>query len=87
MIIILAVFLFIISILLFYIGRKLYQIKSILFSAKQQLEEYLRVVCESAYQGEDTGDYQVTNEEKQVLWSMEEKEQLFNEVLQEIFQQ
>lgn len=87
MVIIAGVFLFTISILLIYIGRTLYQIKSILRSGKRQLEEYLRVICESAYdEGEDLGNYQVTSEEKQMLWSREEKEQLFNEVLQEIFQ-
>ena len=76
-----------ISILLIYIGRQLHQIRSILASAKAQLEEYLRVVCESAYQEDDTKEDPITDEEKQLLWTREEKEQLVNEVLWELFQQ
>lgn len=84
MVIVIGFFLLTISILLFFIGRTLRRINQTLDSGKRQLEDYLKVILETASE-EDT-DYIVGNEEKQMLWTTEEKEQIFNEMLQEIFQ-
>lgn len=79
-----AVLLLIISILLLYIGRSLWQIRQTLDKSKQQLEDYLKVVLDSSFSEEENA-YAIGNEEKQMLWTMEEKEKLFNDMLQEIF--
>ena len=86
MTIVVGIFLFIISTLLFVIGRRLRTINNTLNQGKKQLEEYLTITLEPAVTEEEMPDYSIRNEEKQILWSMEEKEQLFNEVLQEMFQ-
>ena len=86
MTIVVGIFLFIISTLLFVIGRRLRRINNTLNQGKKQLEEYLTIILEPAVTEEEMPDYSIRNEEKQILWSMEEKEQLFNEVLQEMFQ-
>ena len=86
MTIVVGIFLFIISTLLFVIGRRLRTINNTLNQGKKQLEEYLTIILEPAVTEEEMPDYSIRNEEKQILWSMEEKEQLFNEVLQEMFQ-
>lgn len=80
-----AVLLLIISLLLLYIGRSLWQIRQTLDKAKQQLEDYLKVVLESSFSQEEENAYEIGNEEKKILWTMEEKEKLFNDILQEIF--
>lgn len=86
MAIIVVFFLLTISILLLYIGRELHRIKKTMDQGRRQLEDYLRVVFESAATEEDADYYRVGNDEKQILWTMEEKEQLFNEMFQEMFQ-
>ncbi len=86
MTIVVGIFLFIISTLLFVIGRRLRRINHTLDQGKKQLEEYLRTILESGIGEEEMPDYSIGNEEKQILWTMEEKEQLFNEMLGEMFQ-
>ena len=86
MTIVVGIFLFIISTLLFIIGRRLRRINHTLNQGKKQLEEYLRIILETESTEEEVLDYTVGNEEKQMLWTMEEKEQLFNEMLREMFQ-
>ncbi len=86
MAIVVGIFLFTISILLIFIGRSLRRINQTLDSGKKQLEEYLKIIWESGMTEENEDHYKVGDEEKQILWTMEEKEQLFNEMLQEMFQ-
>lgn len=83
--IVIGLFLIVIGVLLCCMIKLLRRINNTMESAKRQLEEYLKVIWDSATE-DDVQNYAVGNEEKQLLWTMEEKEQLFNEMLQEIFQ-
>lgn len=83
MVIVIGIGIFTICILLLYIWKVLRQINASLQSAKKQLEDYLKVVWEGATE-DVNADYRVEDEEKKMLWSQEEKEQLFYEVMQEL---
>ena len=82
--IMIGIMLLMITVFLFIIGRRLKRIFDVLNEGRIQLEEYLKVVFEDA--SDSAQLYQVENEEKKMLWSLEEKESLFNEMLQDIFQ-
>ena len=70
MTIVVGIFLFIISTLLFVIGRRLRTINNTLNQGKKQLEEYLTIILEPAVTEEEMPDYSIRNEEKQILWSI-----------------